>query len=110
VRARPTPAASARPTRTAHVRPAARLGTGARETAGRQLTGVVTAARWRRRRATGDGDGRRDGCGPGDVARTTAVGTAAVGVVARGARRSASGSVEGEGAVGSGVRAVGTAL
>jgi hypothetical protein len=73
---------------------------------------------WRRRRdgdgderrATGDGDRRRDGCSPGDVARTAAVGTAAIGAAARGARQSVSGSTESKGAVGSEVRAVGTAL
>jgi hypothetical protein len=69
--------------------------------------------------ATATSDGRRDGCGPGDVARTAAVEILAVGVAVCGVRQSASGSAEGEGAVeggatrgavGSGVRAVGTAL
>jgi hypothetical protein len=57
-----------------------RLGTGAWETAGRQLTDVETAAR--RQRATGDAAS----CGPSDTARTAAVGTAAIG-----ARRSGNG-------------------
>jgi hypothetical protein len=61
---------------------------------GGALPGEPVAARHRR---TGDGgatvtsDGRRDGCGPGDVARTAAVGMAAVGAAARGAECGLSG-------------------